>query len=325
MSEHRARCPTLRECRHSGRLVEMPLGRPANDDRHRLVHAVQPWLAKDESVVFCEGSVKSRRLSFSGGVVVTSRRILLVARNGTVQNLDPSGLGVKDPDDDGIDIRLHNGRTAHLKCSLALGDAITVLVLGPARCAGGLRSDRAAVGEGVYLGGYGCALEPGGRYAVVFDRRLDFVARTQSGGEAARISSTDLIEIDVSGPGAYRKGATWFGGGFGVEGAVKGAIEAAVLSSLTSRRRVLTVVRVASRHAVAVFATDQATPDELRLALSEPLLAATRNREQGPAPSVAGAGTNLADQLATVADLHNLGALSDTEFESAKRRILGGG
>jgi hypothetical protein len=173
-----------------------------------------------------------------------------------------------------------------------------------------------------YLGGHGLALEAGKSYTAVFDRSDDFVVRTTAGLDVARIASSEITELAVSGPGAYRSGMSWMGGGFGLEGAVRGAVMAQVLTAVTSRRRVSTLVRVGTRSCVAVFEHGTSEPAQLALKLSRQIQEADRRLQNATTVPPQPEGPDLVGSLAKLAELHAAGALSDDEFAAAKQRLL---
>jgi hypothetical protein len=79
---------------------------------------------------------------------------------------------------------------------------------------------------------------------------------------------SELLEVVVGGPGAFKTGGGWVAGGFGVAGLVEGALLGAALNKLTTKKHVETEIRFVFNDAELNFVTNQALPDELDLFLS---------------------------------------------------------
>lgn len=175
-----------------------------------------------------------------------------------------------------------------------------------------------------------------------------------------------------------RSGGGFFGGGFGMQGAAEGMLEASVLNALTTRHREYTLLTVGATEANGTERTmvfgyrniDESTlRDQLGQAIpnwvepfvknvlkliasgesSESELDAThgevatmvargiltkdqaarlehalplRIQAEEPPPPRPEAATSTVSELQRLADLHQHGALTDAEFQTAKARIL---
>jgi hypothetical protein len=168
----------------------------------------------------------------------------------------------------------------------------------------------------VYAGGHGVPLERGARFDLTFyERALVFSQRDRP---PVYLRYDEIASIDVSGPGAYRQGPTFVGGGFGLQGAAEGMLIAGVLNALAGSTKIESILRVAGPKAEVFLVTDAATPRQLMIELS-PIRALLRGTARPQLPS------GLTDELERLARLHDAGALTDAEFEAAKRKVIGGG
>ncbi len=257
----------------------------------------------------------ARRLGVRGAGFVTNRRLILMNPGAAPQWWTPDELAVKPPSRDGIKVRLPDGMTTRLSIgggperNLNFGEAVSGLVLQSPEVEGWS-------GTGRYLGGHGYSLVPGAGYALQISADGGFEIRSTDGTTVAAADSADVVEVDVSGPGEYTTGGGWIGGGFGLDGALRGAATAAILNALTTRRHVSTIVRVGTALSIAAFDTD-VDRSRLQFRLSRATHAADRRRStRQPAHA------DLVGNLERLQALHVAGVLTDAEFDEAKRRLL---
>lgn len=166
------------------------------------------------------------------------------------------------------------------------------------------------------IGGSGLSQKPG---AVVYLSSTEQVVRITNAVEDGEIEIPieNLTSIDVSGPGAQTSNAGLMGGGFGVEGALKGILAASLINAATTKTRTDTFLRVATGSMEAYLHLNNIEPSELRLVLS-PLFVAMEAKKAAPQQA-----SNLAAEIGQLKSLHASGALSDEEFASAKKKLLG--
>jgi hypothetical protein len=126
----------------------------------------------------------------------------------------------------------------------------------------------------------------------------------------------DLWEFVASGPGEVTEGGGFFGGGFGVQGALKGMLITSALNELTTRTSVSSLLRIVTRSWSVVLVSDTLTPDQLNSMAPVTIPPGATP----PAPEDA----SLDVQLANLARLHVQGALTDDEFAAAKRKLING-
>jgi len=167
-----------------------------------------------------------------------------------------------------------------------------------------------------YLGGTGVSLEPGRRAVIAITS--DDLCVLERGSLLLRLGLRTLRAAEVGGPGLVREGGGFFGGGFGIEGAVEGMAIAGLLNALTTRTSINTVISIAWADGEAFFHTDADVPHAMRVRLSPIFVAIDRSRSQPPRAA------SVADEIAKLARLHSDGALTDEEFATLKSRLIDG-
>ena len=177
--------------------------------------------------------------------------------------------------------------------------------------------------ECTLLGGYGWqepTFVPGSSCVLRFTEEGLVVLPTSSWTTLIRSPYKDALALEFSGPGRVKSGTRIIGGGFGLAGAAGGMIAATVLNSLTSRTNIHTFIRYEATSLEAFFFYSLATPDELRMQLSE-VLGHIRSNVQGGGTPAAAPVTRL-DQLKQLGELRDSGVLSQAEFETEKQKLL---
>lgn len=131
---------------------------------------------------------------------------------------------------------------------------------------------RAVSFEAVHYGGYGTSLASDEASALTLTG-----AGISVFSATARMvrSATEIRGIQIGGVGEYTTGGGWFGGGFGISGALEGAAFAAIMNVLTTRRHVDTLLRVVFDDAEATFGIEKYIPARLEVELAA-VLAAVR-------------------------------------------------
>lgn len=114
-----------------------------------------------------------------------------------------------------------------------------------------------------YLGGYGVSDSITSGLSVIVEFSGDGLWINSE-----LLSWDSVINFSIGGPGIFQTGGGWVGGGFGVKGALEGALFAGVMNSLTTRTHVSTVIRLIFSEAEINLHTNNATPNQLDIALS---------------------------------------------------------
>jgi hypothetical protein len=167
--------------------------------------------------------------------------------------------------------------------------------------------------ESAYLGGHGCSLPSQTPGTLVFSKEeVRFYNRASACVWQTAVGS--LTAVEFGGPGRWKKGGRFFGGGFGAVGAAEGMLIAAALNQLTSRTGVSTVVHLEGGSEMSTWwQHTRQTPEQLQMRLSW-LVSAVKDRS-GPDPSGPGETTDLVGKISQL-------VLTDQEFSAAKARLL---
>lgn len=163
-----------------------------------------------------------------------------------------------------------------------------------------------------YLGGYGYEFNQGELYSFgVFGDKLRFISVNN---EVVDIRYSDAISFEIGGTGTTTTSAGVSGGGFGVEGFIKGAVTAAVINAATTKSSTNTLLKITSKNGELFLHTSMCEPEELRMMLS-PLSISISNRKEKSTVSVA-------DELAKLNGLMKDGVITEEDFQSAKNKLL---
>lgn len=163
-----------------------------------------------------------------------------------------------------------------------------------------------------YLGGSGYKMGQSELYlAGIYTDKVRFVS-----------TKYDLIDIDYSiinsfeigGAGTTTTNAGISGGGFGLEGFIKGAVTAAVINAATTKSTTNTLLKITSKNGEIFLHTSMCEPQELQMILS-PLSISLSNRSEKSTASVA-------DELAKLNDLVKAGVITEEDFNNAKIKLI---
>jgi len=132
----------------------------------------------------------------------------------------------------------------------------------------------------------------------------------------------EMTAIEVAG-GAQTTGRTFFGGGFGLQGALEGIVVASALSAATKRTTVNTGMHVGSVKGEALLHHGELTSRTIRTALS-PLWTRfeAAQRSPGPLPAEQRHEDDSVTLLARLGELRDAGVLTEEEFAAKKAEIL---
>ena len=175
--------------------------------------------------------------------------------------------------------------------------------------------------ETVFLGGAGIPMQTYEKSSLVISKAGFVVAR--DGYPFWSKSFEGLIGLQVSGEGLLQSGGGWIGGGLGVGGALKGALFATVMNSLTTRTHNDCYFRFIYPGIEGTFQVLSHTPRDLEIALS-----GVKNWLETRSPSFSrepqlNQGLSTVEQLERLLQLVEKGVLSKAEFEKEKARLLG--
>ncbi|MET3808616.1 hypothetical protein ABIB25_005646 [Nakamurella sp. UYEF19] len=126
--------------------------------------------------------------------------------------------------------------------------------------------------------------------------------------------------VDLSGPGQVTSGGGFVGGGSGLVGGAEGIAIASVLNRLTTKSSIISVLKIADDGHEGFFLHTEQTPVQLRQQLS-PVFVRLRQQER----QLSSAGPDdFIGRLERLVAMHRAGALTDTEFATAKTALLQG-
>ncbi|MGB4059950.1 MAG: hypothetical protein WBK26_07020 [Burkholderiaceae bacterium] len=116
-----------------------------------------------------------------------------------------------------------------------------------------------------YLGGHGFPFDSGEEVTAHFGANGVSLCGEQ---RSARFSYFEIEEVAISGPGTVTMGGGFFGGGFGVVGAIEGIAIAGILNKLTSRTSIHTFISLITNFGEVHLHYAGMEPGALRIALS---------------------------------------------------------
>jgi hypothetical protein len=174
------------------------------------------------------------------------------------------------------------------------------------------------------VGGYGWSPSAGTRVTVGLGSDRLIIASVPL-TEPITIKYKNLLSFEFLG-GAVTTGGGFFGGGFGVKGAVEGMVVASVLNALTTKTKVNSLVRISGRDGETVLHVANQMPATLRSWFAPAVNAVsaanspTTRHDQG---MIRPEQDDVVAKLERLAALHDAGHLTDDEFGAAKAALLG--
>ncbi|MFM7007883.1 MAG: SHOCT domain-containing protein [Betaproteobacteria bacterium] len=163
-----------------------------------------------------------------------------------------------------------------------------------------------------YLGGSGYEIPlNSNNYLAIMQDELKFISVSN---EVNSIKFQNVTSFEIGGPGKTTTNAGITGGGFGIEGFIKGEITAAVINKITESSSVNTLFKILTKEGELYFHTSACEPDQLRMMLS-PLAVQIANRSTN-------SGIGIADELGKLNNLLVSGAITKEDFDIAKNKLL---
>lgn len=184
-----------------------------------------------------------------------------------------------------------------------------------------IQSQETTTIETVFLGGAGIPLQTYEKSSIVIS--VKGFAVGQGGTSVWTKSFEDLIGLQISGEGLLQSGGGWIGGGFGVGGALKGALFATVMNSLTTRTHNDCYFRFVYPGVEGTFQVLSHTPRDLEIALSGVKNWIETRRIDSTVTPQSNQGLTTVEQIERLHQLVEKGILSKTEFEKEKSKLLG--
>jgi hypothetical protein len=141
-------------------------------------------------------------------------------------------------------------------------------------------------------------------------------------GESAHvvIPYDEMTALEVSG-GARTTGRNFYGGGFGLQGAVEGMVIASALSKASHKTTVNTGMHIGSIKGEALLHHGELTSQVIRKALS-PLWTRYEAALRSAATMRVSSSDAPVELLARLSELRDAGVLSEEEFAAKKAELL---
>ena len=139
--------------------------------------------------------------------------------------------------------------------------------------------------------------------------------------ENINIKFSEITLFEISGAGTVTTNAGVVGGGFGVEGFIKGAIVAEVLNKVTEKSSTNTFIRVMTSSSEMYFHTSEREPAQLQILFSKifVMLNASKNNTVSQTIEM----KSVSEELTKLHSLFKDGVLTEAEFEQAKKNLIG--
>ena len=128
----------------------------------------------------------------------------------------------------------------------------------------------------------------------------------------------NIVNLEISGPGTEHTNAGMVGGGFGIEGALKGILIASGINQLTTKSKTNTFLRMSTNSSETFFHMTTLEPTQLRMLLSPAIVKIEANRNS-PKVSVT---DGFSGEISKLHHLLQAGVLTQTEYLSAKQKLL---
>jgi len=136
--------------------------------------------------------------------------------------------------------------------------------------------------------------------------------------ERIEINFDGINELEISGPGTVTTSAGVVGGGFGLEGFLKGAVAASIINAATTKSSTNTFIRVLSKTGEIYLHTTEMEPAILKMNFS-PAFVSLANRSKR---ATANSGVGIAEEIERHQKLLKDGTISQEEFDTAKKKII---
>lgn len=128
----------------------------------------------------------------------------------------------------------------------------------------------------------------------------------------------EINEVEISGPGTVVTDAGMSGGGFGLEGFIKGAAAAALINAATTRKTTNTFMRIMTATGEIYIHTSEIEPDALKIKFS-PVFVYLKNKANQQFKI---AGSSIAEEIERLQKLFKDGILTQEEFDAAKKKVI---
>jgi hypothetical protein len=127
------------------------------------------------------------------------------------------------------------------------------------------------------IGGCGFRVPPSSAAVLVFGPDRLVVKAPGDGRPVDEVPESELVDIEIGGPGQVTSGGGYVGGGFGIAGFLAGATAASVLNDMTTKSSIITSLSVFARRGEIHALLSDTEPYGLRIKLA-PVFTRLRQR-----------------------------------------------
>lgn len=166
----------------------------------------------------------------------------------------------------------------------------------------------------------------GSWYSLNQDQKINFgiskksiiIIKINDSLDVIDIPFEEINEVEISGPGTVVTDAGMSGGGFGLEGFIKGAAAAALINAATTRKTTNTFMRIMTATGEIYIHTSEIEPDALKIKFS-PVFVYLKNKAN---QQFKVAGSSIAEEIERLQKLFKDGILTQEEFDAAKKKVI---
>jgi Short C-terminal domain len=182
----------------------------------------------------------------------------------------------------------------------------------------GLQSRMQVLSEAIYLGGIGANISPKTQGTLFMSEHL--IGFRLPEGVLWSANPQAIEGLQIGGSGEFTTGGGWIGGGFGVKGALEGALFGGIMNALTTRTKFDCVMRVRFKQTDLTFQVLDRSPRQLTIDTT--FLSHFLESNQSKNAQIQTAAEPITDSLRKLGELHDLGILTDEEFQAKKAELL---
>ena len=168
------------------------------------------------------------------------------------------------------------------------------------------------------VGGSGYPLSQGQQVNFGINESSIIIIKIKDTMDVLEIPFEEVSEVEISGPGTVATNAGIVGGGFGLEGFIKGAVAAAIINAATTRKTTNTFIRVMTATGEIYIHTSEIDPDALKIKMS-PVFVYLKNKSN---QQLRISSSSISEEIERLQKLLQDGILSQEELDAAKKKVL---
>ncbi len=172
---------------------------------------------------------------------------------------------------------------------------------------------------GIYVGGSGNELKENTKVLLGCSANSLYIGNL-SELENIIIPHKEITLFEISGEGTVTTNAGIVGGGFGVEGFIKGAVVAEIVNKATTKTSTNTFMRLMTGNSEMYFHISEREPAQLQILFSKIFVLLNASKNIGVSSS--DKAKSIGDELIKLHSLFKDGVLTEVEFEQAKKNLI---